>query len=77
MFGVAPCPTTICTFGLLLLAAGPVPLWLIAIPVIWAGIGSTAAILLAVREDLGLLVWCVLAAGLLSSWHSRRSRPTA
>jgi hypothetical protein len=30
MFGVAPCPTTIFTFGVLMLALGPLPVWLVA-----------------------------------------------
>jgi hypothetical protein len=72
VFGVAPCPTTIFTFGILMLAAGPLPLWLAAIPVIWAGIGGTAAVLLNVPEDLGLLVAGVLGAVLLPFWgHGR------
>ncbi len=62
VFGVAPCPTTIFTFGVLMLAAGPLPLWLVAIPIVWAGIGATAAVLLNVPEDLGLLVSGVLGA---------------
>lgn len=40
MFGVAPCPTTIFTFGLLLWAKKPVPIYLIAIPLIWSIIGT-------------------------------------
>jgi hypothetical protein len=55
MFGVAPCPTTIFTFGVHMLATPSVPWWLVAIPVIWAVVGSTAAVLLGVPEDLGLL----------------------
>lgn len=77
VFGVAPCPTTIFTVGVLMLAAGSLPLWLVAIPVIWAAIGATAAILLAVPEDLGLLVSGVLGAILLPSWASRRARHAA
>jgi hypothetical protein len=63
MFGVAPCPTTIFTFGVLMLATPSVPWWLIAIPVIWALIGSTAAVLLGVPEDLGLLAAAVAYLG--------------
>lgn len=46
-------------------AAGPLPIWLVAIPVVWAGIGATAAVLLNVPEDLGLLVAGVLGAAVL------------
>jgi hypothetical protein len=73
-FGVAPCPTTIFTIGVLMLAAGPLPVWLIAIPAVWAAIGATAAVLLNMPEDLGLLVSGVLGAALLPSWgHGRRN----
>jgi hypothetical protein len=68
MFGVAPCPTTIFTFGVLMLAVGPLPVWLVAIPVIWSAIGGTAAVLLNVPEDLGLLGSGILGAALLPYW---------
>lgn len=55
LFGVAPCPTTIFTIGLLLLTKRPPwSLWLV--PLLWSLIGGTAAWLLAVPEDLGLWV---------------------
>src|SRR5512138_3940278 len=43
MFGVAPCPTTIFTFAVLLLADAPVPAWLYAIPFLWSLLGVSAA----------------------------------
>lgn len=55
VFGVAPCPTTIFTLGILLLARPSAPPWLFAIPVIWSAIGGSAAVLLGVREDFGLM----------------------
>ncbi|HEX6965260.1 MAG TPA: DUF6064 family protein [Gemmatimonadaceae bacterium] len=57
----APCPTTLFTLGLLLWAAPPVPRLVWVIPVVWSLIGTSAAALLGVWEDLGLAV----AAGLL------------
>jgi hypothetical protein len=53
-FGV-PCPTTIFTAGVLLLAA---PRWwsLAAVPVVWSAIGASAAPLLGVRADYALPV---------------------
>lgn len=54
MFGVAPCPTTIFTFGLLLWAKGPVPAYILAIPLIWSIIGTMAATGLQVPQDYGL-----------------------
>jgi hypothetical protein len=74
VFGVAPCPTTIFTFGVLMFAAGSLPVWLVVIPVVWAGVGGTAAVLLNVPEDLGLLVSGLLGAILLPSWAYGRAR---
>jgi hypothetical protein len=55
-FGVAPCPVTIFTFGLLLFTVRPVPRLLLVIPLIWSLIGGSAAILLNVPQDWLLLV---------------------
>ena len=71
LFGVAPCPTVIFTFGVLLLSVRPVPVFLVAIPLVWAGIGSTAAILLGVPEDLGLVVSGLIGVALLPFWAFR------
>jgi hypothetical protein len=65
VFGVTPCPTGIFTFGVLLLAVGPVPWWLLVVPTLWALVGTSAALQLGVREDLGLPVAAALAAGFL------------
>jgi hypothetical protein len=56
MFGVAPCPTVIFTFGVLLWADRKVPLYFLIIPLIWSIIGFAAAVSLGMREDIGLLV---------------------
>ena len=56
MFGGAPCPMTIFTMAMLLLAAGRVPLYLAIVPVLWSLIGGTAAWFLGVTEDLALPV---------------------
>ena len=53
IFGVAPCPTTIFTFGILL-AAERLRWYLYLIPLLWAFIGTSAAFVLGVREDFGL-----------------------
>lgn len=71
-FGVAPCPLTLFTLGVLLLAANA-PLWLFAIPLLWSAIGGSAAWLLGVPEDLGLWVVGALTATLLL-WSRRRRR---
>jgi hypothetical protein len=66
VFGVAPCPTTIFTFGVLLLARPAAPAWLFVIPVIWSVIGGSAALLLGVREDFGLIAAGIAAILVLS-----------
>ena len=71
-FGVAPCPTTIFSFGLLLLTSAKVPKSVLVIPFLWSLLGFTASFLLGVREDIGLVVAGVLSVGLLL----RRDRTT-
>lgn len=55
LFGVAPCPTTIFTLGLLLLVGHPRPWIPASIPLLWSLIGGSAAFLLDVPQDFGLL----------------------
>jgi hypothetical protein len=71
-FGVAPCPTTIFTFGLLLWADRP-PRYLVLLPLIWSIIGFFAAISLGIREDIGLLVAGLAGSGLIL-FRGRRGR---
>jgi hypothetical protein len=59
LLGVAPCPTTIFTLGVLLLARHPRPLLLAGIPLLWSAVGGSAAFLLQVPQDLGLLAAAV------------------
>ena len=76
-FGVAPAPTTIFTFGMLLMMEGGAPLYLAAIPLLWSLAGGGAAvILLATREDLSLLLAGVVGFGLLV-WKRRQQSTTA
>lgn len=56
LFGVAPCPTVIFTIGMLLLLRPRPPAVLAAVPLVWAVIGGSAALLLGVPEDIGLPV---------------------
>lgn len=58
MFGIAPCPLTLFTFGVLLFAAQRVPWWPLAIPLLWSLVGGTAAFLLAIPQD-----WVLLFSG--------------
>lgn len=74
LFGVAPCPTTIFTLGLLVVASYPRPVLLAAVPMLWTVIGGSAAFLLDFPQDWGLPV-----AGLmwLIAWlRPRTSRKT-
>ena len=59
-FGIAPCPTTIFTIGILLLGPWRVVRWLLILPGLWAALGGSAAILLGVPQDFGLLAALVV-----------------
>lgn len=74
-FGVAPCPTTIFTFGLLLLTNAKVPKSLLVIPFLWSLLGISASYQLGIREDIGLLVAGILSVGLLF-WRDRTALHT-
>ncbi|MGE3272703.1 MAG: DUF6064 family protein [Chloroflexota bacterium] len=65
IFGVAPCPTTIFTFGLLLWTRSPVPKFVLVIPLLWSLIGAMAAVTLGIQEDIGLLIAGVVGTALL------------
>lgn len=57
-FGVTPCPVTVFTIGLLLLARPPVPRSVLVVPLLWSLVGGSAAFLLQVPQD-----WLLLASG--------------
>ena len=60
-FGL-PCPTTIFTFGILLLNEKKCPVAILIIPLLWSVIGFTAIFAFNVWEDTGLLI-----AGLITT----------
>ena len=70
-FGL-PCPTTIFTFGVLLMAARPVPGMLVIFPLAWAVIGSFAAFLLDVTQDLALVPTATFGVYLLLEHFAQR-----
>ena len=73
LFGVAPCPTTIFTLGLLLLSNAS---WrLFVIPLVWSVVGGSAAVLLAVPQDYGLILAGAIAATLRLSQRLQPSIP--
>ncbi len=76
MFGVAPCPTTIFTWALLLMSVPRTPLRLPIIPLIWSLIGGTAAYFLGVPEDLALPLTAVIALKMIV-WRNRHIRKSA
>ena len=65
VLGAAPCPTTIFTLGLLLMAEPPVPRQLFVIPLLWAVVGTSAAFGLGMREDIGLGIAALTMLGIL------------
>ena len=75
-FGL-PCPTTIFTFGLLLRSTRKVPLYVLAIPLVWSLLGVSAAYSFGIWEDLGLLVaagvgtWVLVGERLARSLRTR------
>jgi hypothetical protein len=72
MFGVAPGPLTIFTFGVLLMLDGRAPLLLAVIPLLWAlAAGSAAIIRLGAPEDWSLLLSGIVGFGLLV-WKRRQ-----
>jgi hypothetical protein len=74
LFGVAPCPTTIFTFGLLLWTEAKVPKYLLIIPLIWGMLTIGAALTLGIREDFALPVASLLSTALLL-WRDRSMAP--
>jgi hypothetical protein len=50
-----PCPTTLVTAGFLVATVGT-PRWLAIVPIVWAGIGGSAAFALGIWADLALVV---------------------
>lgn len=49
-----PCPTTLLTTGFLVAAVPSFPRWLLVVPVFWAVVGGSAAVLLGVVPDITL-----------------------
>jgi hypothetical protein len=68
----APCPVTIFFLGMMLWTQDRPPVSVIAIPVVWACVGTSAAMQLGMREDLGLT-----AAAALVVIDAIRRRPVS
>jgi hypothetical protein len=65
LFGVAPCPLLIFTFGLMVWAACA-RWWLWIVPLIWSLIGGSATILLSVPQDWALPIAAAAALLIIS-----------
>ena len=63
-FGV-PCPTTIFTFGVLLLNKGHIPKVILIIPFLWSLLGFSAATTLGIKEDAALIIAGFLSTAIL------------
>lgn len=77
MFGITPCPVTLFTFGLLLLASSAVQWWLFAIPFIWSLVGGSAAFLLHVPQDWFLLFSGIVAVPMILRGRRRQALVTS
>jgi hypothetical protein len=75
LFGVAPCPTTIFTLACLMLGGHRPSLVVSSIPVVWAVIGGSAAVILDVRQDWGLIA-ALIVWGLAFYVGPERRSPT-
>jgi hypothetical protein len=74
-FGV-PCPTTVFTLGVLMLAPRREARFLGIVPILWATIGGSAAFVLRVRADLILpLAGVLLLAYMLSNRNQQARAP--
>ena len=66
-FGL-PCPTTIFTFGIILLTGQKWPVSLMIIPLAWSILGLSAALYLRMYEDIGLFLAAGIWTGLSVQW---------
>lgn len=73
-FGL-PCPTTIFTFGVLLLTDKKCPLVLLIIPFVWSVLGFTAAFSFGVWEDTGLLIAGLVTLPLVMIKNRKFTKP--
>jgi len=72
VIGLAPCPTTIFVFGLLLWARPPAPKYLLLLPLAWALCASPGNIAMGHVADFGMALVGVITVGLII-WRDRTS----
>jgi Family of unknown function (DUF6064) len=73
VFGLAPCPTTIFFFGLLLWARPPAPKYLLLLPLAWALNATPSNIAMGHAADFVMALVGVITVGLII-WRDRTSR---
>ena len=73
-FGL-PCPTTRFTIGMLCLLVPPYPRWPLVVPILWCIVGSQAAFLLGVPQDLALLPAAAVGVLLAMRQNAPRAMP--
>lgn len=73
MFGVAPCPVTIFTFGVFLFAQTKIQWYLFLLPLLWSLVGISAAISLQVPQDYGLVFAGIFGTALILKKNRRIS----
>lgn len=73
IFGVAPCPVCIFTFGMFLFSTEKVPLYVIAIPFLWSLTGIYAVMVMKVYADAGE-VGAGVASTAIMVLNNRKSR---
>jgi hypothetical protein len=75
-FGLVPCPTTVFTFGLFMLADRRMPRYFLAIPILFT-IGAVVPVSRGILEDIGLIVAGVVATLMILFRDSKRQMFTA
>ena len=70
MFGITPCPVTLFSVGVLMLARPAAPWWLALIPLVWSLVGGSGAFLLDIPQD-----WVLFASGVAALVMVARSAP--
>jgi len=71
-FGLTPCPLSVFTFGLLLLADGKVPKWILAIPFLYA-IGGILPVSIGVTEDFAMIIGGLVGTAMILYRDAHRS----
>lgn len=73
-FGL-PCPTTIFTLGIILWMKNRCPVYILIIPLLWSLLGFSAAYLLGIKEDTGILITGIFTALLILIKNQRKRIP--